>query len=273
MNKENKENKESGKLENFYTGCIAGSKIGRALGTRGEGLSRQEISQKLGRITGISPGLETTPSTQEILFSSIIPLALGGIPGPERRERFKEEGVAETSLPGETWIDRQCREVAIAGIQLLAEHAILPEDLMSATLDLLPFGFNENPVREKLLASQDYLEERQTLVDNIEAGNLEVDLFLVDLKNMERCGTNGILPEVVARAFYAVTARKNSFEEAVLLGVNAGGKAKMVGELTGALAGAYHGLDLIPGRWKNNFPELGKSLEIARELILKQKPV
>ena len=40
-----------------------------------------------------------------------------------------------------------------------------------------------------------------------------------------------------------------SFEQAVLSAINMGGDADTVGACTGALAGAYWGLDAIPERW------------------------
>ncbi len=157
--------------------------------------------------------------------------------------------------------------VAIA-VRSLAQNDLLTEDLMSAALDYLPFGLmDENPLREKLLAAQDYLEERQTLVDNIEAGDLAgVDLFRVDLNNMERCGVSNNLAETVAAAFYAFTARKESFEEAVTLALNAGGATGAIAAVTGALAGAYHGWEAIPERWRNGLADYAKIVEAAKRL-------
>lgn len=44
----------------------------------------------------------------------------------------------------------------------------------------------------------------------------------------------------------------HSFEQAVLSAINLGGDADTVGACTGALAGAYWGLDAIPARWRRD---------------------
>jgi len=60
--------------------------------------------------------------------------------------------------------------------------------------------------------------------------------------------------------------RARSFEEAVLSAVNLGGDADTVGACTGALAGAYWGLDRIPGRWKQQLEEYPKIVALATDL-------
>ncbi len=156
-------------------------------------------------------------------------------------------------------------------VRLLCRHEIMPEDLMAAALDTLQPGYLgltlvSNPLRQKLLVAQDYIEERQTLVDNVEANDLSVDFFRIDLNNLERCGTTGYAPESLAAAFYAFAARKNSFEEALLIAVNAGGDTDTIGAMTGALAGAYHGLEGIPIRWREGLIGYAEIVETARAL-------
>lgn len=162
--------------------------------------------------------------------------------------------------------------VALAeAVRVLCRHEIMPEDLMAAALDTLQPGYLglplvNNPLRQKLLFAQDYIEERQTLVDNVEANDLSVDFFRIDLNNLERCGTTGYAPTSIAAAFYAFAARKDSFEEAVLVAINAGGDADTIGAMTGAIAGAYHGLAAIPGRWRENLKGYNEIVETARAL-------
>lgn len=162
--------------------------------------------------------------------------------------------------------------VALAeAVRVLCRHEILPEDLMAAALDVLQPGYLglplvNNPLRQKLLFAQDYIEERQTLVDNVEATDLPVDFFRIDLNNLERCGTTGYAPESLAAAFYAFAARKDSFEEALLVAVNAGGDTDTIGAMTGALAGAYHGLAAIPARWREGLSGYSAIVETAHAL-------
>jgi ADP-ribosyl-[dinitrogen reductase] hydrolase len=162
--------------------------------------------------------------------------------------------------------------VALAeAVRVLCRHEIMPEDLMAAALDTLQPGYLGlplvgNPLRQKLLFAQDYIEERQTLVDNAESNDLPIDFFRIDLNNMERCGTTGYAPYSLAAAFYAFAARKTSFEEAVLVAINAGGDTDTIGAMTGALAGAYHGLAGIPAHWQANLGGFSDLVETARAL-------
>ncbi len=162
--------------------------------------------------------------------------------------------------------------VALAeAVRVLCRHEIMPEDLMAVALDTLPPGYLglplvNNPLRQKLLFAQDYIEERQTLVDNVEANDLLVDFFRIDLNNLERCGTTGYGPTSIAAAFYAFAARKESFEEAVVAAINAGGDTDTIGAMTGAIAGAYHGLAVIPERWRENLKGYSEIVETARAL-------
>jgi ADP-ribosylglycohydrolase len=155
-----------------------------------------------------------------------------------------------------------------AAVRLLCLNELLPEDLMSAALDFLPpDNLLENPVKAKLVVAQDYIEERQTLVNNIRANDdLIVDLFEIDLNNIERIGTGSSAAESVAGAFYAFVARKNNFEEAVTLAVNGGGDTSARGTMTGALAGAYLGAEAIPARWLEGLENRPLIEQIARSL-------
>ncbi len=62
-----------------------------------------------------------------------------------------------------------------------------------------------------------------------------------------RVGTSPVARESVAAAWVAVT-RATSFEEAVFVGVRAGGAADTIGAIAGALAGARFGASGIPQR-------------------------
>jgi len=57
-----------------------------------------------------------------------------------------------------------------------------------------------------------------------------------------------------------------SFEDAVLNAINLGGDADTVGACTGTLAGAYWGIDAIPGRWKQELEDYPLIVAVAIEL-------
>ena len=63
----------------------------------------------------------------------------------------------------------------------------------------------------------------------------------------------------------------HSLEYALLSAINLGGDADTVGACTGALAGAYWGLDAIPGRWTRDLEVYGSLTKIAEDLWTHRK--
>lgn len=57
-----------------------------------------------------------------------------------------------------------------------------------------------------------------------------------------------------------------SFEQAVLSAINLGGDADTVGACTGALAGAYWGLEAIPKRWRNSVEGYDRLVQLAQNV-------
>lgn len=53
----------------------------------------------------------------------------------------------------------------------------------------------------------------------------------------------------VPAAIYAFLSHPHSFEEAVVYAISIGGDTDTIGAMTGAIAGALHGIEQIPGRW------------------------
>ena len=160
--------------------------------------------------------------------------------------------------------------VIAKAVYWLARREIMPEDLLSAILDVLPFDYF-HPSYQKLLVAQDYLEERQTLVDNVEAGEIAgVDLQQTDFKNVNRLWAKSIpnitAYDVLAAACYLFAARKDSFEEVMNLAFMLEDTNPDLPPLLGVLAGAYHGQEAIPDAWKAKNPDYEKIVETARLL-------
>lgn len=59
-----------------------------------------------------------------------------------------------------------------------------------------------------------------------------------------------------------------TFENAVLSAINLGGDADTTGACTGALAGAYWGIEEVPARWTNKLERIEWILQIADDLWL-----
>ncbi|MGP3667826.1 MAG: ADP-ribosylglycohydrolase family protein [Candidatus Bathyarchaeota archaeon] len=90
----------------------------------------------------------------------------------------------------------------------------------------------ENIFREKIMLVKQLLKKR--------VNNSEVVFKL----------GNGIETfNSVVTALYCFLANYKSFEDAVVYAVNLGGDADTIGAMTGAVAGAYHGVEAIPKRW------------------------
>jgi ADP-ribosyl-[dinitrogen reductase] hydrolase len=63
-------------------------------------------------------------------------------------------------------------------------------------------------------------------------------------------GVSGYVPETVGAAFYCFAAT-NSFQDAVVMAVKAGGDTDTTAAITGALAGTFYGLDGIPEHYRS----------------------
>jgi ADP-ribosylglycohydrolase len=86
-------------------------------------------------------------------------------------------------------------------------------------------------------------------------------------------GDSGLARETVPTAIYSFNHAPNDFEEAVLTAVNMGGDTDSRAAITGAISGAFNGLDKIPSRWlekiegRDNLIRLGDSLRKTNRLI------
>ncbi len=192
------------------------------------------------------------------------------------KDKFFAEYPNRVINPAVPWQPNDTMLAIAKAAYLLARREIMPEDLMSAILDVLPFDFF-HPSYQKLLVAQDYLEERQTLVDNVEAGELaDVDLQQTDFKNVNRLWAKSIpnltTYDVLAAACYLLAARKDSFEEVINLAFSLKNINPDLSPLIGVLAGAYHGQEAIPDVWKTSLPDYEKIVETARRLnVMAQK--
>jgi len=70
----------------------------------------------------------------------------------------------------------------------------------------------------------------------------------------------------VPAAIYSFLANPDSFAEAVLYAISLGGDTDTIGAMTGAISGAYLGIQSIPEEWKNKLERRGYIEEIANKL-------
>jgi ADP-ribosylglycohydrolase len=60
-----------------------------------------------------------------------------------------------------------------------------------------------------------------------------------------------VAPEATALAFGVLAAARGDYVDAVLAGVNVGRDADTIAAMAGGIAGALHGADAVPERWRN----------------------
>jgi poly(ADP-ribose) glycohydrolase ARH3 len=107
----------------------------------------------------------------------------------------------------------------------------------------------------------------------------EVDLYKRKLKSMKRLLSRKEEREEIVRelgngiesfnsvptAIFSFLAN-HCFEEALVYGVSLGGDTDTIGAMTGAIAGAYWGIEAIPERWKNKLENKKYIEELADKL-------
>ncbi len=70
----------------------------------------------------------------------------------------------------------------------------------------------------------------------------------------------------VPTAIYSFLAQPNSFVEAVLYAISLGGDTDTIGAMTGAISGAYLGIESIPDSWRNKLENRHYIEELANRL-------
>ena len=96
-----------------------------------------------------------------------------------------------------------------------------------------------------------------------------------------KLGNNVVSVNSVPTAIYCSLRHLNDFRAGVLMAVNLGGDTDTIGAMTGAILGAYNGINSIPGEWLEKLENghkgrdyiiaLGESLfELYREILAKE---
>jgi poly(ADP-ribose) glycohydrolase ARH3 len=115
---------------------------------------------------------------------------------------------------------------------------------------LRAFISEDNEVYVRKLAAISELLQREPFIDDV----------------VEQLGNDVRAQTAVPAAVYAFLARPNSFKEAVTFAVALGGDTDTIGAMTGAIAGAYHGLKGIPAEWAGALENTGKGRDYVMHL-------
>ena len=70
----------------------------------------------------------------------------------------------------------------------------------------------------------------------------------------------------VPTAIYCFLSHPDSFEAAVIYAISLGGDTDTIGAMTGAISGAYHGVNSIPERWRQKLEKANYIEELAEKL-------
>jgi len=70
----------------------------------------------------------------------------------------------------------------------------------------------------------------------------------------------------VPTAIYSFLRHPDSFDECVLYAISLGGDTDTIGAMTGAISGAYHGVEAIPERWKSRLEARDYIEKLAEKL-------
>lgn len=87
----------------------------------------------------------------------------------------------------------------------------------------------------------------------------------IRLKSWEEVSTSGYGFDTLTAALWALY-HGNSFEDALIQIVNRGDDADTVGAVTGALCGAFYGIDHIPERWLFKLTQKNRIMELLNGL-------
>lgn len=72
-------------------------------------------------------------------------------------------------------------------------------------------------------------------------------------------GHSSVSYESVPASIYSFLKYPDSFEEAVVYAISLGGDTDTIGAMTGAISGAFLGIEKIPERWLNQLENIGKA--------------
>lgn len=110
---------------------------------------------------------------------------------------------------------------------------------------------------------------------------IEHQVYQEKLKSIERLIGEGDKAKVVLElgngieafnsvptAIYSFLTHPHSYEQAVLYAISLGGDTDTIGAMTGAISGAYLGMEAIPQRWKEKLENREYIEELAKKLWL-----
>ena len=136
-----------------------------------------------------------------------------------------------------------------SAISLVIQEKPSPHFDRKVYLDTLKGSVSHRIYQERLESVEDLLSKKPDI--------LEVIKLL---------GNGGEAFNSVPMAIYCFLRYLNSFEISVTYAVNLGGDADTLGAMTGAISGAYHGVEAIPAKWLDKLEDRDYIQQLAAKL-------
>jgi poly(ADP-ribose) glycohydrolase ARH3 len=293
-------------LRSKFVGCLVGSAVGDALGSSFEGswVSEAKIERFSGRWTddthmmiGVAQSMITNKGfdgghmAQVFIKNYEREPWRGYASGPPRVFRWIESGVAwneaakrlfggagsygngaamRVAPVGVFYHDdlEQLRSVAYGQSRITHVHELGMEGAAMQAY-AVALAVNSDPSSD--LDSYAFLKKLKDFAHNgLYKQKLEMALELMGETNKRRVakelGTGVEAYNSVPTAIYCFLRNQGSFEDSVLYAVSLGGDTDTIGAMTGAISGAYHGDQAIPGRWRSRLEKGDYIEELAEKL-------
>lgn len=256
--------KNNSELEDKILGALFGFAIGDAMGATTEFMTADQIYDRYGRVENIIGGgwlgLNAGDVTDDTQMMLCVADALMSNPRPKSTPHF-------ANLCGQNfvkWLETNPKDVGgqcLKGISNFANHILQPleENALGngSLMRALPCALYNN---QKWNVAQGQLTHNNRICSNaIKVYHSLVQSLLAGVDPNIPCPyavgdnkatvepTGYVLNTLYNAMVYLDTS--DSFEEAIIRAVNAGGDADTIAALTGGLVGAKFGFYAIPGRW------------------------
>jgi len=167
-----------------------------------------------------------------------------GLLYPDNSDQLERTAV-ESSLPTHKHPESIAGAVAVASAVSLAITNTSP-DIVLRTAGSLAKKYNP------MLGNKIYSIEKMRYMPEVSA--------------FSAIGTSIMTKDVVPSAFYCFSKNPLDFSKAILSAINAGGDTDSIAAITGAVSGAYLGLDAIPKKWLDGLENREEIESLALEL-------
>lgn len=250
-------------LKNKIKGALYGFAVGDALGCTTEFMTEEQIKRIHGVHKNITGGGMLGWERGDVTDDTDLMLCVG------RAYMHKESFLQNCADEFSKWYKSNPRDIGNCCRIVMSACADKPyKEWMLYTKNRLLIGHHKDYGNGSLMRAlvpamcgdyesaiaQGRLTHNNALCDSIIKSYSEYLYNLLNGENLLICpgelDPTGMVMNTIVCAHYAVF-RYDNFESSLIHVVNRGGDSDTIGAIAGSLAGAYHGYDKIPVRWRN----------------------